>query len=121
MVQRTASPTSPASATQRGGASSVPRMRTSVAVSGTVSGVCSKNPCQGDPVHGSFTGTVSEMGMIKTHLTGSFDIKDPLIGPLGFSGSLNGMVDRTGGAGDWSGHNKYGDPAGKWHAARSAN
>ncbi len=104
-----------------GGSGSIHFTIEGTAVSGTVSGVCSKNPCQGDPVHGSFTGTVSEMGLIKTHLTGSFDISDPLIGPLGFSGSLNGMVDRTGGAGDWSGHNKYGDPSGKWHAVRNAN
>lgn len=104
-----------------GGSGSVHFTITGKSVTGTISGVCTKNPCQGDPVHGSFEGSVSDLGMVSTHLTGSFDIKDALIGPLGFSGTLNGVVDRTGGAGEWSGHNKYGDPAGKWSATRNAN
>jgi len=102
-----------------GGSGSVRFTISGNSVSGTLSGVCSQHPCIGDPVSGSFSGTVSDLGMITTKLSGRFTVKQAFIGNIGFSGSLNGVVDRTGGAGEWSGRNKYGNPTGKWSATRS--
>lgn len=102
-----------------GGAGSVQFTITGHDVSGTISGVCSKNPCIGDPVSGSFSGNVSDLGVIKTRLTGHFQIEDKLIGPLGFSGNLNGMADGKTAGGDWVGRNKYGSPSGQWSAGKN--
>lgn len=102
-----------------GGSGSLRFTISGTSVSGTLSGVCSTHPCIGDPVSGSFSGTVSDLGMIRTSLKGNFTIKQAIIGNVSFSGSLNGVVDRTGGAGEWSGRNKWGNPTGSWSATRS--
>lgn len=101
-----------------GGAGSVHFTISGDRVTGTISGTCSKAPCEGDPVSGSFTGSVTDLGILRTKLTGHFNIEDKLIGPLGFAGTFNGMVERSGGSGDWMGHNKYGTPQGTWSATR---
>ena len=102
-----------------GGSGSIRFTISGTSVSGTLSGVCSKYPCVGDPVSGSFSGTVSDLGMIRTTLNGTFSVKQEFVGNISFSGSLNGVVDRTGGAGGWSGRNKWGNPTGSWSATRS--
>jgi hypothetical protein len=87
-------------------------------VSGTISGVCTTPPCEGDPVSGSFHGGISDDGVITTALTGQFNIESKLIGPLGFSGSFNGAVLGRDAQGEWTGKNRYGSPAGSWTASR---
>lgn len=102
-----------------GGAGTIRFTISGTSVSGSLSGVCTKNPCINDAVSGTFNGSVSDLGMIRTSLNGAIDSSTGFKGHFPFSGSLDGVVDRTGGAGQWVGHNKYGSPAGSWQATRS--
>lgn len=101
-----------------GGAGSIHFTVDGHSVSGTMSGVCTTPPCENDPVSGSFHGSITDNGEITTSLTGQFNIEDKLVGPLGFTGSLNGDVLGKGARGQWDGKNKYGTPSGSWLASR---
>lgn len=101
-----------------GGSGSIHFTISGTNVSGTLSGVCTKNPCQGDAVAGSFRGSISDLGIIRTSLTGTLTSTSGFTGSFGFSGSLNGAADGRSAGGEWVGHNKYGDPAGTWSAGK---
>ncbi len=67
---------------------------------------------------GSFRGTVSDLRVMRTTLTGRFTDPSEWVGPLSFAGSLDGMLDGKSAGGEWSARNKYGTPAGQWTAAK---
>jgi hypothetical protein len=87
-------------------------------VSGTLSGVCTVNPCENDPVSGSFHGDVTDEGVMTTTLSGHFDIENSPVGPVSFAGGLNGAITGKDAGGRWTGKNRYGSPTGSWTASR---
>lgn len=83
-------------------------------VSGTIDG-----RHKGDPIRGSFSGSIDAVGNIRTRLTGTLtDATGAFKEPFSFVGVVNGGI--TGGiaSGSWNGRNEWGNPGGDWNASK---